>query len=296
MCDTPRRMPTTKYDEPRRVPTSEEEAIRAALRAYNHVKQRNRLAPAFVPTRPEESDDKGDKGDGDDEGDEGDEGEEEHEEDEGEDEEDGAYAIQMGEWNCELCTYRNASNRRVCRACKQMKWGIGEQLERTVVKEEVKVKEEAGAEEEIEVEEEGEDGDNGEYEVAKILEQKESEGETLYLVRWTGFTAEHDTWEPYSSLTRCEGALGEFRTRQKRQLEQRADLSTQAQGARRKRRRSATDHLDQCVQTAIRLAEHVRATEPEDLYVNYTQDKIDRWVAGFRKACSELRKARDRAR
>ena len=35
-----------------------------------------------------------------------------------------------------------------------------------------------------------------EWEVERILDEVESHGKRKFLVRWEGFTAESDTWEP----------------------------------------------------------------------------------------------------
>jgi len=52
-----------------------------------------------------------------------------------------------------------------------------------------------------------------EWEVEKILNKKKMRGVEKYLVRWKGFTAEHDTWERKEDLGNVEEALEEFKGR-----------------------------------------------------------------------------------
>ncbi|XP_019827097.2 M-phase phosphoprotein 8 isoform X1 [Bos indicus] len=55
-----------------------------------------------------------------------------------------------------------------------------------------------------------EDGENV-FEVEKILDMKTEGGKVLYKVRWKGYTADDDTWEPEIHLEDCKEVLLEFR-------------------------------------------------------------------------------------
>lgn len=48
-----------------------------------------------------------------------------------------------------------------------------------------------------------EDGTEEEYEVERVLSSRTVRGATQYLVRWKGYTAFDDTWEPSSNLQRA---------------------------------------------------------------------------------------------
>ncbi|GAP88141.1 putative reverse transcriptase domain protein [Rosellinia necatrix] len=50
-----------------------------------------------------------------------------------------------------------------------------------------------------------------EYEVEFILDTRKKNGTTEYLVKWKGYHARENTWEPAKNLTHCAQALNEFR-------------------------------------------------------------------------------------
>ena len=49
-----------------------------------------------------------------------------------------------------------------------------------------------------------------EYDVEKILQHRKRGNSTQYLVRWKGFTASDDTWEPASNLKNAKKAIQEY--------------------------------------------------------------------------------------
>jgi hypothetical protein len=59
--------------------------------------------------------------------------------------------------------------------------------------------------------------DTPEWEVEKILEHKttgkQRHKKTWYLIRWKGFDATYDTWEPEKNLTNCSQLLQEYKTK-----------------------------------------------------------------------------------
>ncbi|KAF7639810.1 Chromo domain-containing protein [Meloidogyne graminicola] len=49
-----------------------------------------------------------------------------------------------------------------------------------------------------------------EYEVEKILKQKKTKHGILYLVKWKGYSSDHDSWEPEENLSGAKEALDAF--------------------------------------------------------------------------------------
>ena len=52
-----------------------------------------------------------------------------------------------------------------------------------------------------------------EWEIEKILNKRKIRGVKKYLVRWKGFTAEHNTWERKKALVNARKVLEEFERR-----------------------------------------------------------------------------------
>ena len=49
-----------------------------------------------------------------------------------------------------------------------------------------------------------------EYEVEQILDSRLYRGKLQYLVKWLGYTEEHNTWEPPSNLNNAQEAIDLF--------------------------------------------------------------------------------------
>lgn len=45
------------------------------------------------------------------------------------------------------------------------------------------------------------------YEVENIIDKKIEDGNTLYLVKWKGYTEKSNSWEPVSSFKNCKNLL-----------------------------------------------------------------------------------------
>jgi hypothetical protein len=43
--------------------------------------------------------------------------------------------------------------------------------------------------------------------VEKILDKKKEDGNTLYLVKWKGYSEKDNTWEPFTSVKNCKKLL-----------------------------------------------------------------------------------------
>ena len=48
------------------------------------------------------------------------------------------------------------------------------------------------------------------YAVDKIINVRWTKGSREYLVRWEGFAASHDTWEPMENLVGCAAQIREY--------------------------------------------------------------------------------------
>lgn len=115
-------------------------------------------------------------------------------------------------------------NPNVCLYC-QSRLGEGERLSSLRQRNTIKIEVEEGENKErklatqnstvaIVKQEPMDDGDDDdmvdiEYEVEQILDYRKEEGTNVdqYLIRWKGFTAHYDTWEPTSNLNCCDKAL-----------------------------------------------------------------------------------------
>jgi len=53
-------------------------------------------------------------------------------------------------------------------------------------------------------------GQEGEYEVAQLLNRRTLHGRTHYLVRWQGHDSTADSWEPVEHLTHCRERIAEY--------------------------------------------------------------------------------------
>jgi chromobox protein 5 len=46
--------------------------------------------------------------------------------------------------------------------------------------------------------------------VDSVLDTRKSKGKRMFLVRWEGFTREHDSWEPEENLENAQEKVQEF--------------------------------------------------------------------------------------
>ena len=53
------------------------------------------------------------------------------------------------------------------------------------------------------------------YEPEKIVATRGAKGVTQFHVKWVGYDAKHNTWEPIENLASCEGMIAEFKEREK---------------------------------------------------------------------------------
>ncbi|KAM0732141.1 Histone-lysine N-methyltransferase SUV39H2 [Formica fusca] len=54
------------------------------------------------------------------------------------------------------------------------------------------------------------------WEVERIIQKREKNGEPLYLIKWKNWGIEYNTWEPLRNLTNCEDLLREFENKRQK--------------------------------------------------------------------------------
>lgn len=57
------------------------------------------------------------------------------------------------------------------------------------------------------------------WEVERIMQKREQNGEALYLIKWKDWDAKYNTWEPLRNLVNCEDLLREFNDEQQKLID-----------------------------------------------------------------------------
>ncbi|XP_072947714.1 uncharacterized protein [Epargyreus clarus] len=71
-----------------------------------------------------------------------------------------------------------------------------------------------------------------EYEVEKVIDSKKIKGKLHYLIRWKGYSADSDTWEPENTLS-CPDLINKFNDSQKENSKGKGSNSTPKQNKRK---------------------------------------------------------------
>ncbi len=59
------------------------------------------------------------------------------------------------------------------------------------------------------------EAEEAEFEVQEVLAHRKVKGQDQYLIRWKGYTAYDDTWEPVPNLKNAQEALKKFKRKEK---------------------------------------------------------------------------------
>jgi transposase InsO family protein len=65
----------------------------------------------------------------------------------------------------------------------------------------------------LSLEEKEKEKNSEEYEVEKVIDKKDEEGEKYYLVKWKGYDSSANTWEPLKNLIHCRERIKEFESK-----------------------------------------------------------------------------------
>ncbi|XP_061166643.1 chromodomain Y-like protein 2 [Saccostrea echinata] len=85
------------------------------------------------------------------------------------------------------------------------------------------------------------DSESGtEYEVDKILQQRKRKGVIEYLIRWQGYGAEQDSWEPVKNLKDCVDKIKAFNESENDSPKKRGRRKSTSRSRSRSRGRSAS--------------------------------------------------------
>lgn len=99
------------------------------------------------------------------------------------------------------------------------------------------------------------------FEVEKILDKRTKENETWYFIKWKGWSAAHNTWEPESNLSNCTSLISTFQTSRAQLLD------------RFKNEQSyfpAMEHLERYMEMRIKHKKAINLSNSDDeaLYMN----------------------------
>ncbi|CAG4947689.1 unnamed protein product [Parnassius apollo] len=75
--------------------------------------------------------------------------------------------------------------------------------------------------------------DAEEYEVEKIIDSKRIKGKLHYLIRWKGYSADSDTWEPENTLS-CPELINKFNEEKENSKDKDGDTPQEKKGNKRK--------------------------------------------------------------
>ncbi|XP_026325309.1 chromobox protein homolog 3-like isoform X2 [Hyposmocoma kahamanoa] len=147
-----------------------------------------------------------------------------------------------------------------------------------------------------------EDGTEEEYEVEKVIDSKKIKGKLHYLIRWKGYTAESDTWEPENTLS-CPELINKFidekensKTKESkspgRKVNKRKVAKKEAKSNKRPKTEWDSQNADSAAEYEVdRILEvHHKKNGERDFLIHWKgwSSKFDSWEPESNLNCSEL--------
>ena len=115
------------------------------------------------------------------------------------------------------------------------------------------------------------------YEPEKVVAARLCRGTRQWLVKWTGYEAKHNTWEPLENLAGCEDLIADFNEREKTRI---AQLEAAAEATRNEKQdaaaKAAADAAAEAA--AVRVAAQSAASNESPAAASSKVDKVQEKV------------------
>ncbi|KPI97359.1 PREDICTED: chromobox protein homolog 5-like [Papilio xuthus] len=146
--------------------------------------------------------------------------------------------------------------------------------------------------------------DEEEYEVEEVIDSKRIRGKLYYLIRWKGYSADNDTWEPEKTLS-CPELINKFNeekenskdeatksSRGKKGLKRKSNTKTKMSPKKTKNQESDSEEADEEAEYEVdRILEvHHKKSGERDFLIHWKgwASKFDSWEPESNLNCPEL--------
>ncbi|XP_014368867.2 chromobox protein homolog 1 [Papilio machaon] len=148
------------------------------------------------------------------------------------------------------------------------------------------------------------DEDEEEYEVEEVIDSKRIRGKLYYLIRWKGYSADNDTWEPENTLS-CPELINKFNeekenskdevgktSRGKKGPKRKSNTKTKTSPKKRKNEESDSEDADEEAEYEVEriLEVHHKKSGERDFLIHWKgwASKYDSWEPESNLNCPEL--------